>query len=64
MRIDEIAPRGSVTQTESYQKRIWPFNPAFGGLFFALIAGLFVESAFQSYQTGPPFAENNKVNRA
>jgi hypothetical protein len=56
MRTDEIAPRGSLAQSESSHE--WPpFNPAYGALFFSLVAGMFAESAFQSYRTGLPFRE-------
>jgi len=56
MRTDEIAPRGSLTKTES--SREWPsFNPAYSALVAALIAGLFLEAAFQRYQAGLPFRE-------
>jgi hypothetical protein len=54
----KLAPRGSLIQTESSREKRWPpFNPAYGALFFALVAGLFAESAFQSYQNGLPFRE-------
>jgi hypothetical protein len=58
MRTDELAPRGSLIQTNTSQERKWPpFNPAYGALFLALVAGLFAESAFQSYQNGLPLRE-------
>ncbi|MGA2096219.1 MAG: hypothetical protein ABSH39_07965 [Candidatus Acidiferrum sp.] len=56
MRTDEIAPRGSLTKTDS--PWVWPlFNPAHAGLGAAFIAGLFAEVAFQRYQEGLPFRE-------
>ena len=58
MRTDEIAPRVALTQTESARKKTWFIsNPAFGAVFLGVIAGLFAESAFQSYRAGLSFRE-------
>lgn len=56
MRTDEIVPRGSLIQTDSATGKKWSvFNAAFGGLLAALVAGLFAERVFQSYQAGIAF---------
>lgn len=58
MRTDEFVPRGSLTQTDSATGKKWSvFNPAFGGLLAALVAGLFAERVFQNYQAGIAFRE-------
>ena len=50
MRTREIEPRVPLTQTDSSAGRKRSvFNPAFGGLLAALVAGLFAESVSQSY---------------
>jgi hypothetical protein len=56
MRTDEIAPRILLTGSETVQKKKWSvFNPAFGGILAALVAGVAAESAFQSFQVGNGF---------
>jgi hypothetical protein len=58
MRTDEIAPRVALTQEEPGQPKNWSLvNPAFGGIGAALVAGLYAESAFQSYASGSRFHE-------
>ena len=58
MRTDEIAPRVALTPAESAQNKKWSvLNPAFAALLAAVVAGVFVGSAFQNYAAGVRFRE-------
>jgi hypothetical protein len=56
MRIDETAPRVFSTGSGTTEKKKWSiFNPAFGAILAAFVAGLAAGSAFQSFQVGNGF---------
>lgn len=56
MRTDKIAPRVSLTGSGTVQRMKWSvFNPAFGAILAALVAGVAAESAFQSFKAGNGF---------
>ena len=56
MRTDEIAPRVALPRADVVQRKKWLiFNPAFGGLLSAFVAGLYAQSAIRAYLTGMGF---------